>query len=61
MYRRYVFKRLRFLNNKEASKIGALGFLAVWHGFSFGYYVTFFAEFMMMMLEELRKKTIFIR
>lgn len=41
----YVYKRLRFLNNKNASQVGTLAFLAVWHGYHSGYYVTFFNEF----------------
>ena len=28
----YVYKRLRFLNNKHISQLSALAFLAVWHG-----------------------------
>jgi hypothetical protein len=28
----YVFKRLRFLGNKDLSQLGALFFLAIWHG-----------------------------
>jgi lysophospholipid acyltransferase 5 len=48
----YVYKRLRFLNNKNVSHISALLFLAVWHGFHFGYYVTFFMEFLLIHFEK---------
>ena len=47
----YVYKRLRFLNNKSLSQLGTLLFLAVWHGYHSGYYVTFFNEFMVMLIE----------
>uniref|UniRef100_A0A182W986 Lysophospholipid acyltransferase 5 n=1 Tax=Anopheles minimus TaxID=112268 RepID=A0A182W986_9DIPT len=42
----YVYKRLRFLNNRMLSHLGALFFLAIWHGFHSGYYITFLLEFM---------------
>ena len=48
----YVYKRLRFLNNKMLSQLGALTFLAVWHGYHSGYYITFINEFFMMMIEK---------
>ena len=54
----YVYKRLRFLNNKSLSQLGALGFLAVWHGYHSGYYVTFFTEFIVMMIE--REVSVFL-
>ncbi|KAI8984455.1 MBOAT, membrane-bound O-acyltransferase family-domain-containing protein [Mycotypha africana] len=44
--KQYVFKRLRFLGNKMLSQLGALFFLAVWHGFHFNYFDTFFLEFL---------------
>ena len=47
----YVYKRLRFLNNRLASQFGALAFLAVWHGYHSGYYVCFFNEFITMNFE----------
>jgi len=47
----YVYKRLRFLNNKNISQAAALVFLAVWHGWHSGYYVTFFNEFICMNFE----------
>ncbi|XP_028968757.1 lysophospholipid acyltransferase 5 [Galendromus occidentalis] len=47
----YVFKRLKFLGNKDLSQIGALFFLALWHGFHFGYYVSFVMEFLVMKFE----------
>lgn len=42
---RHIFKRLIFLGNKNVSQFLTLGFLAVWHGFHTGYYVTFVFEF----------------
>jgi len=47
----YVYKRLRFLNNKYVSQVSALVFLAVWHGWHSGYYVTFFNEFIVVNFE----------
>jgi len=47
----YVYKRLRFLNNKYISQVSALVFLAVWHGWHSGYYVTFFNEFIVVNFE----------
>ncbi|KAL3861608.1 hypothetical protein ACJMK2_007633 [Sinanodonta woodiana] len=43
---RYVFKRLRFLGNKQLSQIITLSYLAVWHGIHSGYYMNFFLEFL---------------
>lgn len=49
--RRYVYKRLRFLNNRYISQVSALVFLAVWHGLHSGYYACFFMEFVVMNFE----------
>lgn len=48
----YVYKRLKFLNNRVLSHLGALLFLAIWHGFHSGYYMTFFMEFMVIRMEK---------
>ncbi|XP_058054796.1 lysophospholipid acyltransferase 5 [Anopheles bellator] len=48
----YVYKRLRFLNNRMLSHLGALLFLAVWHGFHSGYYITFLMEFTVIRMEK---------
>lgn len=48
----YVFKRLRFLGNKQLSQLAALLFLAIWHGLHSGYYVCFFNEFICMKFEK---------
>ncbi|XP_058835995.1 lysophospholipid acyltransferase 5 [Topomyia yanbarensis] len=48
----YVYKRLKFLNNRVLSHFGALLFLAVWHGFHSGYYMTFLMEFMVIRMEK---------
>ncbi|KNC82222.1 hypothetical protein SARC_05489 [Sphaeroforma arctica JP610] len=42
---RIVFKRLRWLGNKNASQLGALFFLAIWHGFHTSYFLAFGMEF----------------
>lgn len=49
---KYVYKRLRFLNNKDISQGATLVFLAVWHGWHSGYYVTFFNEFIVIKFEK---------
>lgn len=48
----YVYKRLKHLNNRQISQGAALLFLAVWHGFSSGYYVCFAMEFTIMQFEK---------
>lgn len=49
---RYVYKRLRFLNNRYISQFAALVFLAVWHGLHSGYYACFFMEFVVINFEK---------
>ncbi len=49
---RYMYKRLRFLGNKQLSQVVTLVFLAVWHGFYSGYYVNFFLEFITVFAEK---------
>ncbi|XP_074625933.1 lysophospholipid acyltransferase 5-like isoform X1 [Acropora palmata] len=49
---RYVFKRLRFLGNKNLSHLLALMFLALWHGLFIGYFFCFFGEFLIMLMEK---------
>ncbi|KAL0277194.1 UNVERIFIED_CONTAM: hypothetical protein PYX00_004558 [Menopon gallinae] len=48
----YIYKRLKFLNNRILSQVGVLLFLAVWHGFHSGYYATFFFEFVSILSEK---------
>ncbi|XP_037824589.1 lysophospholipid acyltransferase 5 [Lucilia sericata] len=48
----YVYKRLKFLNNRTISYAAALFFLAVWHGFHTGYYMSFFIEYMIVTTEK---------
>ena len=48
---RYVFKRLRFMGNKHISHISTMLFLAIWHGFYAGYFITFGLEFVIMLCE----------
>ncbi|OXA57645.1 lysophospholipid acyltransferase 5 [Folsomia candida] len=47
-----VYKRLKFLGNRQISQTAALVFLAVWHGLHSGYYVCFFMEFLIMNAEK---------
>jgi len=47
----YIFKRLRFLGNKNLSALGVLLFLAIWHGTHLGYFFCFGLEFMDMETE----------
>ncbi|TRY80134.1 hypothetical protein TCAL_08953 [Tigriopus californicus] len=48
----YIYKRLRFLNNKLYSQLGTLLFLAVWHGYHSGYFLTFANELLVMQVEK---------
>ncbi|KAL9970371.1 hypothetical protein ACROYT_G022734 [Oculina patagonica] len=49
---RYVFKRLRFLGNKNLSHFLTLMFLALWHGLFVGYFACFLGEFVIMLMEK---------
>lgn len=48
----YIYKRLKFMNNRYISQGAALLFLSVWHGFHSGYYVCFLFEFLVMYMEK---------
>lgn len=48
----YIFKRLKFLNCKPISFLITAIFLAVWHGFHSGYYLTFAFEFFVISFEK---------
>ncbi|XP_011301639.1 lysophospholipid acyltransferase 5 [Fopius arisanus] len=48
----YIYKRLKYLGSRNASQLFTLLFIAVWHGFHFGYYLTFFNEFIIMYFEK---------
>ena len=48
----YIYKRCRFLNNQMMSQGITLAFLAIWHGFHSGYYLTFFHELLVMQFEK---------
>jgi lysophospholipid acyltransferase 5 len=50
--KRYIFKRLKFLNNRDISLLAALFFLALWHGFAPGYFLCFLLEFVDMSAEK---------
>ncbi|CAO3593254.1 unnamed protein product [Absidia cylindrospora] len=52
----YVFKRLRWMGSKTASQIGTLAFLAIWHGFHYGYFTTFLLEFLDVTAEGILRK-----
>lgn len=47
----YIYKRLKFLGNRNLSQLFTLLFLAVWHGVRSGYYMTFLNEFLIMLME----------
>ena len=47
----YIYKRLKFLGIKTVSQGISLVFLAAWHGFHSGYFVTFSNEFFMVKVE----------
>ena len=49
---RYVFKRLKFLGNKELSQAITLFFLALWHGLYSGYFMNFALEFFVVLFEK---------
>lgn len=48
----YIYKRLKFLNNRTISYASALIFLAIWHGFHTGYYMCFFMEYLVITFEK---------
>ena len=48
----YVYKRLKFMDNRIISQVATLVFLSVWHGFHSGYHLTFFTEFMTVNMEK---------
>lgn len=48
----YVYKRVAFLGSKQISQGITLLFLALWHGFHSGYYMTFFMEFVIIIMEK---------
>lgn len=48
----YVYKRLKFLGNRNLSQLITLLFLALWHGTQSGYYMTFFNEFIIIVMEK---------
>ncbi|ERE66559.1 lysophospholipid acyltransferase 5-like protein [Cricetulus griseus] len=49
---RYIFKRLKFLGNKELSQGLSLLFLALWHGLHSGYLICFQMEFLIVIVEK---------
>ena len=48
---KYIFKRLKFLRSKLLSHLATLIYLALWHGWKSGYYVTFTIELLIMKTE----------
>ncbi|XP_069365186.1 lysophospholipid acyltransferase 5 isoform X2 [Maniola hyperantus] len=49
---KYIYKRLKFLGNRNLSQLFTLLFLALWHGTRSGYYMTFFNEFLIIYMEK---------
>lgn len=50
--KRYIFKRLMWVGNKNVSTLAALLFLSLWHGFKPGYLFTFSAEFIVLVVQQ---------
>ncbi|KAL4717588.1 hypothetical protein ACJJTC_000737 [Scirpophaga incertulas] len=48
----YIYKRLKFLGNRNLSQGLTLLFLALWHGVRSGYYMTFLMEFLIIYFEK---------
>lgn len=48
----YIYKRLKFLGDRNLSQFFTLLFLALWHGTRSGYYMTFFNEFIIIYMEK---------
>lgn len=48
---RYIYKRLRFLGNKQVSWALSMLFIIVWHGLWPGYFLNFSLEMMLIMAE----------
>jgi lysophospholipid acyltransferase 5 len=48
----YIFKRLKWLYSKHLSMIVTLAFLALWHGFWPGYFISFAYEFICLLAEQ---------
>ncbi|XP_049885939.1 lysophospholipid acyltransferase 5 [Pectinophora gossypiella] len=48
----YIYKRLKFLGNRNLSQFFTLFFLALWHGTRSGYYMTFLNEFLIIFMEK---------
>lgn len=46
------------MGSKTYSQIGTLAFLAIWHGFHLGYFVTFLMEFLDLVAESILRKWI---
>jgi len=54
--KRYIFKRLKWVGDRNVSALSALFFLAIWHGFHVGYYLCFFLEYLDMEVEKKLKR-----
>jgi len=50
--KRYVFKRLKWVGNRNVSAFSALFFLAIWHGLHVGYFLCFCLEYFDMEAEK---------
>ena len=48
---RYIFKRLRFLGNRQVSWAITMAFVSLWHGVWPGYYINFSLEMLLVMAE----------
>ncbi|XP_059486595.1 lysophospholipid acyltransferase 5 [Neocloeon triangulifer] len=57
----YIYKRLKFMNNRYISQATTLFFLALWHGLHSGYYMSFFLEFIIMKMEKEVEQLLHVR
>ena len=48
----YIYKRLKFLNNKGLSRLLTMAFLGLWHGILPGYILPFIYEFLSIVCEQ---------
>lgn len=60
-FTRYVFKRLKFLGNRQASWALTMLFMGLWHGVWPGYYINFSLEMLAIMAERTVSKDPFLQ
>lgn len=50
--KQYIFKRCAIFKKKWLSMVLTLSFLCIWHGFHYGYYHCFAAEFLLLLIDD---------